>query len=388
MSGAASEVSCQIFVEKVTEEEASVGQAVEALFSSLPAAGRLGPDVRVLLKPNLLRKNAPEKAVTTHPLVVGAVLDALQRRGVRQVVIADSPGGPYSASVMEAVYRQCGYEAFAGREGVSLYTACQSKEVKSAGRLVQQFNVIQPVVDSDFIINLPKMKTHVMTVMTGAVKNLFGCVPGLQKAEFHLRFPEREDFGAMLVDLCETVKADIHLVDGILAMEGDGPGGGVARRCNLLLAGEDPYLMDLALCRYMAIDPMITPVLAEAAKRGLCPRALDEAALQGSEEAKRPFEDFAPPRSYNGRLDFSSSLPSFMRPMVEALSRRMAPHPVINKGRCIGCMKCGEICPHKVISLKNGKAVIDKAGCIRCFCCHEVCPVQAVDIKKFSLLSK
>ncbi|MGD9559457.1 MAG: DUF362 domain-containing protein, partial [Oscillospiraceae bacterium] len=288
---------------------AEINAAVEALFCQLPAASRIGPDTRVLIKPNLLAKHVPEKAVTTHPDVLRGVILALKKRGAKRIVVADSPGGPYTPGIMRVVYETCGLAAVCRETGVPCYTDCEEQPVPADGQLVRRFNLLRPVVESDFIVNLPKFKTHVLTGMSGAVKNLFGCVPGLQKAEFHTRFPERADFGQMLVDLCQTVKADIHVVDGVLAMEGDGPGGGTPRPLGLLLAGEDPYALDLAICRYIGMDPMHTPVLAAAHRQGLCAEVFDEGLLVGDDDAKAVVAGFVPPRSYEGLMDFLNRLP-------------------------------------------------------------------------------
>lgn len=387
MSGAA-----PVYAEKAALGNAQeINAAAARLLARLPAAARLGASTRVLVKPNLLSKNAPSRAVTTHPELLRGVILALRAHGVRHITVADSPGGPYSAGAMRALYEGCGLTAVCRELGAELFTGSQSGTRAAKGAMVREFELIAPVLEADFIVNLPKMKTHVLTSFSGAVKNLFGCVPGLHKAEFHMRFPEREHFADMLVDLCETVAADVHIVDGLLAMEGDGPGSGSPRRCDVLLAGEDPYLVDMALCRLMGMEPMATPVLAAAHRRGLCPAALPEECFIGADEAKRPQENFTPPRSYSGRVDFTGNVPGFLRPLVGAIGGALAPKPVIRKALCIGCGKCAAICPQKTIAIEDGKARIypkaraGRAGCIRCFCCHEICPVHAVDVKSSGL---
>lgn len=359
--------------------------AVEALFAQLPATKRLGPDIKVLLKPNLLAKHEPGAGVTTHPDVLRAVIHALQKRGVRHITVADSPGGQYTPSVIMALYKACGVWDVCQETGAVAYTECQSGLRQGPGRLVKEFTLLKPVLESDFIINLPKLKTHVLTGMTGAVKNQFGCVPGLQKPEFHMHFPKREHFAQMLVDLSETVNADIHILDGILGMEGDGPAGGACRAFGLLLAGENPYTLDMAQARYMGLSEAELPILAAAKESGLCPPAFDEAWLVGEEDAKQPLPNFAPPRSYSGSMTNLVSLPGPLRPMFRLVSRVIHPHPVIRRNACIGCGKCAEICPQNVITVENKKARIHKKDCIRCFCCHEMCPVKAIDVWRFGM---
>lgn len=374
------------YLSELSQQETS--QAVTDLLHSFASFNQLAPNTRVLLKPNLLAKHAPEAAVTTHPFVIRAVVLALQAQGVTDITIADSSGGLYTPAMMKSIYAVSGITAICEETGAKQYLECHYGPKAADGKVVRQFNLINPVLESDFIINLPKLKTHVMTGMSGAVKNVFGCVPGLQKAEFHMQFPEKDRFGNMLVDLCETVKADIHLVDGLISMEGDGPAGGTPRQTNLLLAGENPYSVDLAICRYMDFPPMNTPFLAAAHQRGLCPDSFDESLLQGEDRAKSPFKAFQHPQSYSANLTFTSQLPKVFQPIADALQKWAAPKPVILRQTCIGCGKCAEICPQQVITIQDKKAKIKYKNCIRCFCCHEMCPVKAIDVHRNRLLHR
>ena len=358
---------------------------VEALFAMLPPEALPKPGMHVLLKPNLLSKHAPGAAVTTHPDVLEGVILALQKRGVNEITVADSPGGPYTKAGLSSLYKTCGLTAVCEETGAELYTDFESGERAVNGALVKRFTLLKPVLNCDYLLNLPKFKTHVLTGLSGAVKNLFGCVPGMAKAEFHMRFSEREHFGQMLVDLCECVKPNLTLVDGLLGMEGDGPAGGEAREVGLLLAGTDPYSLDLAICRYMGLPPSRVPTLSAAAKNGLAAESFDESLLLGSEAAKEPVPNFKAPRSYTGRVDFSNQLPAFLQPLMVWGVNLVSPRPVVNKKKCIGCGKCAEACPAKVISLENSKAHIHKKNCIRCFCCHEMCPVKAIDLRRVPL---
>lgn len=358
--------------------------AVEAVFAASSRAAALGPASRVLIKPNLLAKHPPQRAVTTHPAVLAACIRALQARGVRDITVADSPGGPYNAAAMKSIYKTSGLTAVCEALGAQLYTACQSAPQKTNGVLVRQFELIAPVLETDFLIDLCKVKTHVMTGMTCAVKNLFGCVPGLQKAELHMRFPEKERFGQMLVDLCEAVRPALVIADGVVAMEGDGPAGGEPRQLGLVLGGEDPYAVDLAVCRLMGLDAMQVPYLSAAHAQGLCAAACDPAQLTGEPEAAAPVPGYKLPASYTS-LDFSSNVPRPIRWIVPGAEKLIAPRPVIQKSRCIGCGKCAEICPGHTIAVTGGKAHIDPKHCIRCFCCHEMCPAKAIAVKRFGL---
>lgn len=361
-----------------------INAAVERIFAAAAGAAALGAHSEVLLKPNLLAKHAPEAAVTTHPAVVRAVIAALQNRGVTKITVADSAGGLYNAAAMKAIYKQSGIAAVCEETGAQLYTACKASVRKAEGKIVRTFNLIEPVHTADFIINLPKLKTHVMTGMTGAVKNLFGTVPGLQKAEFHMRFPDKEKFGDMLVDLCETVRPNLTIVDGVFGMEGDGPAGGAPRSIGVLLGGETPYTLDLAICRIMELDAMAVPYLAAAHARGLCAKALDVNLLQGDTAAANPVKGFRLPDSYTN-INFANRAPRAIRWAVPGVEKWIAPRPKIDPAKCVGCAKCAEICPAKMIAVTNGVARINPKKCIRCFCCHEMCPVKAIDVRRFQL---
>ena len=360
-------------------DQAAVDAAVERIFAACPAAGRIGPAANVTLKPNLLAKHPPEHAVTTHPAVVRAVIRAVKRRGAQQITLADSPGGVYTPAVLHGIYRASGLAQVCEEEGAALYDACEFGPRKTGGGLVQEFNLIRPVLEADFLIDLPKMKTHVMTGMTGAVKNLFGCIPGLQKAELHMRFPDRERFGRMMAEVWQCVRPDLVVMDAVLAMEGDGPAGGTPRRVGCLIGGEDAWGIDLAVCRMMGLAPDSVPYLAGGMKLGLCPAALDERRLCGDTELAQPIPGWELP-SGAVRLDFTNRFPRGLRWAAPAITRFAAPRPRVRRSGCIGCGKCAEICPQKTIRVENGKAKILPARCIRCFCCHEMCPVKAIDV--------
>lgn len=373
------------FAAAANYDQQTVDAAVERLFCQLPAAQALGGK-RVLLKPNLLAKHTPERAVTTHPALVRAVIRAVRRRGAASITVADSPGGVYNPGILRSIYKVSGLTDVCREEGVALYTHCKSREVPAKGQVVKQFTLLEPVLDCDVIINLPKLKTHMMTGLSAATKNLFGCIPGLQKAEWHMRFPDKERFGGMLVDLLCTVKPGFAILDGILAQEGDGPAGGTPRMVGIVAAAEDHLQMDLALCRMLGIRPKDVPYLNAAISRGLCPEQFDPACAKGEGELCRPIPGYRLPSSW-GSVDFADKAPRAVRWAVPAVERLLAPRPVINKSRCIGCGKCAEICPQHTITVQ-GTAHIHAARCIRCFCCHEMCPVKAIDTRRSFLLKK
>ena len=344
--------------------------------------GRLRPGTRVLIKPNLLMKRRPEEFTTTHPAVVEAVIRCLKEGGITDITVADSPGGLYSAPLLHGIYEASGMAEVCRRQGAKLNESTESQELRrEENRLVKSFPIIRPVCEADFIIDIAKLKTHAMTGLSGAVKNLFGCVPGLTKPEYHWRFPQRELFGEMLVDLCETVRPGFALVDGVQAMEGNGPSGGTLRELGMLAASDNLYDLDFFLCYVIGADPREICMVKSAMDRGLCCGRMEELTLLGEMPRVKPFR-----LPQDKGIDFMGHLPRALRgPAQRVVHRFFTSRPAIRRRDCVGCGKCAESCPAKTIAIRDRKAVIDYRKCIHCFCCHEMCPVRAIDIKRTRL---
>ncbi len=354
---------------------------VEEAFDALGVWEELKPGMQVVIKPNLVMSSKPDAAIATHPALVAAVGKCVQKAGA-DVIIAESPGGPYTPAAMKAVFRGCGYADMAKECGFTLYTECKSREVSLPGAVrCRQLSVVEPFLTRDYLIDLAKLKTHSMVGYSGAVKNLFGTVPGLQKPELHCRFPEKQPFSEMLVDLCDFLKPDLCFLDGILAMEGNGPTGGSPRKVGVLGASKSPYALDVCGAALIGLEPESVLMLKEAHRRGLGPIAPEECELlKGTVEALAQ-PDFVKAKASS--TDFLDRLPKFLRPAAKKLT---TPTPKIRKKECVGCGKCAESCPQHTITIRDGKAVIDYKQCIRCFCCHEMCPKHVIDIRRWSLL--
>lgn len=356
----------------------TVMAAVRRQFQLLKVPQAVRPGMRVVLKPNLVMRRSPEQATTTHPMLVRCVAEELYALGAGEIILAESPGGPYTRSALEGIYRGCGMQEAARAAGIRLNDDFESVEVPSRRKKrCQAFNILRPVEAADMLINLPKLKTHCMTVLSGGVKNLFGCVPGLQKPELHYRFPEEEAFCEMLVELAETVSPAFTIIDAIESMEGDGPSGGQPRFTGFLAGSHSPFALDAALCPLLGL-PEVKMVTA-ARRWGLAPEA-EELLCCG--DRIEPFSGFRAPHSKS--LDFLDRFPSPVRPAVRAAAGALAnPRPAVLRRRCIGCGKCAESCPAQIISIRGKKAHIGNKGCIRCYCCQEMCPVGAVAIRRF-----
>ena len=367
-------------------DQRAVQQAVDRLFALLRADEKIDPSWKITVKPNLLMKRRPEDGTTTHPAVVRAVVRHLKALGVRDITIADSPGGVYTKPILTGIYRDTGMEAVAKETGASLnFDLGTTHRPQPDGVMCKAFDLINPVAQADFVISIAKLKSHCMTGLSGGVKNLFGCIPGLTKPEFHWRYPKEDDFCNMLLDLCQTVKPGFTFVDAIVSMEGDGPSSGDLRKTGLLLAADDPYQLDMVLSHIIGREPDTIPTIRNAVKRGLCPADYEQISQIGNELPV--FRDFKMPRSRT--VDFQSNIPKPFRGIAKPfINRFFTPRPVIDEKICIGCGKCAESCPPHTISVVNRKADINRQNCIKCYCCHEMCPVHAISVKRSRILEK
>lgn len=348
------------------------------------AVARLGgierfvrPGQRVLLKVNLLTRRKPEDAVTTHPAVVEAVVRLVQRAG-GQAVIADSPGGPYTEAGLRALYRVTGLTEVAERTGAVLnYDIGEVTLPHPTGRLVKSFPVIRPLTEADVVIAISKLKTHGLTTFTGAVKVLFGVIPGMHKAEYHVRMPVLDDFAGMLVDLAELVRPQLSIMDAVVGMDRAGPSAGRPRRIGLIFASPDPFALDVAAVSAVGGDPARVPTIAVAERRGL-PSSLADIEWLGPRREEVAVRDF----EFPGRGGFAAWAARANSPLGRRIVGLAQPRPLFRHERCTGCGECARNCPAKVIALSGGRPRADLNGCIRCFCCQELCPQKAVEIAR------
>ena len=357
-------------------DENPVQRAVDAHFAALELKKSILPGMKVLIKPNLLSAKKPQQAATTHPMLVQCIIRALRALGVTDITVADSSGGPYVAANLKAVYAACGYRELEREAVLNMNTEWREVETPP-GFVTRRFHLIEPVCSADFIINVAKLKTHSLTGLSGGIKNLFGCIPGLQKPEFHYRFPEIEGFSGMLLELAQTVRPDVTFVDAVTAMEGNGPNMGTPREFGYTFASRDVFAQDLVLARAIGMDPRQVAMLRLAEERGLCSR--DSVRLVGDELLP---EQFLLPDSITN--DYLSGIPRFMRgPVGVAAKALLKPVPHMLPERCIGCGKCAESCPQKIIRLQEHKAQIqNRRACISCFCCQEMCPAHAIVVRR------
>lgn len=335
----------------------------------------------VLLKVNLLMKKKPEEATTTHPLFVKALGDVLIEYGV-EVIVADSPGGPFNKNILTQLYKYCEYEETFGNGPIKLnYNVGEMELVSDETKIMKKITAIQVLNEVDYVISVAKFKTHQMTKFTGAVKNLFGIVPGIQKAEYHFRMPEIKDFADALVDICIHAKPTLAFMDAIVGMQGDGPSAGEPREVGCIIASESPYHLDIVASQIANINPMDVPTIERAIDRGICESDFGDLEIIGTTVEKLRIKDFKAPKIRS--LKMLSRVPSYLEKPLNLL---LKPRPVFINDKCVGCGECQRACPPQIIDMINNKPVIDLDKCIRCFCCQELCPYKAVKVHRSWLL--
>ena len=362
------------------------GQAetcIRALVEQMGGMGRfVRPGERIVLKANLLRPAPPESAICTHPAVVEAVAKLVKEAGGTPV-ICDSPGGAlHKEAVLRSLYEKTGMAAAAAAAGAELAMDSSTRTVSlPEGKVLRQAEIITPVAEADGVIDLCKMKTHVLMSMTGAVKNLFGVIPGLSKVGYHATHPDHATFADVLLDLTGYVKPRLSLMDGILAMEGDGPGSsGTPRQAGLLLAAANPLALDTAAGAIMNLPRKDNPVLLAAERRGLTPCRMEDVELIGGTVEELRMADYKFPASTKSNLmDFLGPL---ARPAERLCKKALSQTPRIDGAKCVGCGICAKSCPGQAIAMTapGKKARISQKACIHCYCCHELCPQKAVEL--------
>lgn len=337
-------------------------------------ADLIKPGMRVLVKCNMVMRKSPDAAATTHPEVARAVCAAVRALGATPI-IGDSPGGPLSATLLKSYYSGTGLAEAAQRSGaeLSLDTA-QGFRACPEGVELKRMDITNMANSADAVISCSKLKTHGMTLMTGCVKNLFGCVPGTTKVEYHARFNQLSRFSNMLVDIERCVRPVISVLDAVDGMEGEGPSGGTPRHIGALLVSRDAHALDSVGARLIGLEPKDVCTLARAMERGLLD--LNKVEVVGDSVGDIAVRDYVYPHAARD-IKLYSTTPIIGR-FINAVTM---PHPAYDKSKCVKCGICARSCPAKAIELAPYPKA-DLSKCIRCFCCQELCPQHAVEVKK------
>ena len=352
-----------------------VRAVLESAIEELGGLDWVRPDMRIGVKLNLCAAMKPEAAATTHPVMAAELTKMLVARGA-EVILGDSPGGPFIASMINRTYNVCGMRLCEEACGKLNDDYSHITVPFPEGVSVKTFDYVNWMHECDEIISFCKLKSHGLMGMTGAVKNLYGVIPGTYKSEYHYRHTDPADFADMLVDLNEYVKPRLCLCDAVEIMEGNGPTMGTPRHLGLLLASDSPYELDRLGAALLGFRESEIPFLIAAEKRGLT----DGTDYSGMAAPYRipDFVRSGATASWFIRTEQDTGIRKIVkRVMYLAMCSKPAPDK-----SCIGCGHCAEGCPAKAIVIKNGSAVIDRSKCIKCFCCQEFCPTGAMKVQR------
>lgn len=355
-------------------EQAEVLSAVSRAIELIGGTAQFKIQGKTLLKPNMLAADPPEKCSTTHPEVFRAVAKIFADEGMT-LTYGDSPAfhSPLSAAKkigIAAIADELGIELadFENGEDVFFEEAMQNKKLLIA----------KGILDAEQVISIPKLKTHGFQKMTGSIKNQFGCVPGVIKGEMHVKLPSAVDFSKMLVDLNNYVNPSLYVMDGIHAMEGNGPRGGSPLAMNVIIVSTDPVALDATVCRMIDVDPELVPTTKMGQEAGMGTYISDQIELVGD-----PIEMFTIKQFDVDRKPIRPYNPSAMMRIVNNIT---VPKPYIIEDKCVKCGVCVLMCPvpEKAVNWENGDKksppVYNYNKCIRCYCCQELCPESAIEL--------
>ena len=312
---------------------------------------------KILIKPNIVGGYGEnQEAITTHPSLVRAVIKELD--GKKFI-------GESSFSDTENSLKKAGYSDF---KNIVIFENSKLVKIHNAhGKILKSFYISKKVRNSDLVVNMPKLKTHTLTKMTGAIKNLYGCISGGMKQVFHKKARGDERFSNLLVDIYQSIKPELNIMDAVISMEGEGPSAGKPKKVGLILASRNAVALDIACARLMGYKSEEILAVKEAVERGLYPNYKVEVV---GELKEIPNLKFIRPTMQKKR---------FLKGLLVRLVRE---DPiVVDKEKCTKCRKCWKICPMKAIEMKP-YPFIDKKKCIRCFCCIEVCPQHALHLQE------
>lgn len=333
------------------------------------------PGEKILFKPNILVGDDPEKCVSPHPVImeqlynVFSTIDGILSYG-------DSPG---FGNIKSAV-KKLGYETSAEKYRVKLGDFV-TPVVRSfpQGTLIKQFTIAKEVDDCDGLISVSKLKSHALTRITGTIKNQFGCIPGMLKAEFHSKLPNGNLFAQMLVDLNLMLTPRLFIMDGVMAMEGNGPRNGSPKQMGVILMSTDPVALDTVVCQLVNLNPDFVEPIVFGDRSGL-------GTMKNIQIVGDPIGPLIDKTFLINRAPVSTTIDRSIL-STSILKNLVTPRPYINPENCSFCGRCIEVCPAtpKALSWQNGNRkstpVYNYDECIRCYCCQELCPHEAINVK-------
>jgi uncharacterized protein (DUF362 family)/NAD-dependent dihydropyrimidine dehydrogenase PreA subunit len=323
---------------------------------------------KVLVKPNMLGSHPPERGVTTHPSIVRAVTKWLLDAGT-QVTVGDNPG-----AIGRGANERCARGSGIADAALGCYRNISqdgaAAEIKS--RFADRVVVSRAILDADILVSLPKFKTHSLTQITGAIKNMFGILVGGDKGRMHAVTGGYKNFAEALVDIYQIRPPDLVIMDAVVGMEGNGPSAGDLRQVGKIIASEDGVAVDAVMTTMMGKRPERIHLLKVAGQRGIGEIDVSKLDIVGELKA---LKDFRMPSTFFCQIAGKFANNRLLRPLIEH-------KPVILTDKCKGCRVCVESCPVGAISVVGKAPVIDRKTCIRCYCCQELCPNDAIELRR------
>ncbi len=353
----------RVMIHPATYED--VREAVDKAFQLFPLEFR---GKKVLIKPNVLRASDAQEGIVTHPSVLRAVVDKVETLAPASIVVGDNPG-LFNYGANEASFEQAGLKAAAGRYYQNIGN--DSQKVDFNPDFMPTVSLSRAVLDSDIIISLPKFKTHGLTVMTGAIKNSYGFLPGAQKARLHKAAGSPERFHEMLVDVFRLRVPDFFVVDAVVGMQGNGPASPDLRNIGLILASDNAVALDSVIATMMGCDPSRLRFLQKAKQLGLGDYDLRAIEIIGE---LRPLPDFKLPPLGGEAIANNEALQQIIHSRTVVL-------PEVDSELCTSCGTCIDQCPVSALSMIDNLPQVDADKCITCFCCQEMCPEKAIALK-------
>ncbi|HVN97893.1 MAG TPA: DUF362 domain-containing protein [Syntrophorhabdaceae bacterium] len=344
----------------------NVRKAVDQAFALFPLTLR---NRKVFIKPNVLRESEPAQAIVTNPAVLRAVVEKVETMNPASITVGDNPG-VFCYGANEETFRTTGLMEAA--KGYYQNIGNDAREVDFNPSFAPKVSLSRIVFEADITISLPKFKTHGLTVITGAIKNSYGFLPGAQKANMHMTAGSAERFHEMIVDLFEIRVPDLFIMDAVVGMEGNGPASPDLRDIGLVLASDNAVALDATVARIMGIEnPGQLKFLRRAKEKGLGDYASEAIEIIGE---LKPLPAFKLPPASGEIVTKNESMQTLLR-------ARTSLRPTADLKLCTGCGTCSDQCPASALSIRDGVPQVDAYKCIACFCCQEICPERAITLK-------
>ncbi len=357
-------------------EQNHVDAAIDQLIKNISGLDQLIKNgTRVHIKPNLLTAKSPEKAATTHPSVVKSIVNRVMELG-GEVTIGDSPAG--ISLPIEEYWCVTGIEEVAQKTGAKL-VKFEKKGVVERPVNGKSYFIASAIAEADVVINVCKLKTHNLTLFTGAIKNMFGAIPGFKKSEYHKQAPKVESFSEIIVDIFSAAQPQLNIMDAVVIMEGNGPSAGKPKHLGLIFASNNAVALDAVAAKIVGFNDGEVLTTEIAYQRGLGEKFIDKINILG--ESLEVFSDLQillPTNRFHRYIPAS---------VVKVLGKLIWVRPKPDVDRCKRCGACIMNCPTEAMIPKEGFPMIDYNKCINCFCCDEVCPHNAID-QEMSWLTK